>query len=281
MTKIHIQNQEELNKKIAKFKESGKNSFHIVADFDQTLTKGFTKEKKANTSFGQIRSGGYMPPEYLKKAFDMYDYYHPIEKNHKLPIKERAEKMMEWWVKHLQLMIDFGLSKEILDDIAKKKELQAREGLFELLTILENNNTPILIFSAGLGDVIYEYLNIQNKLTKNIHIISNFYTFDENGKVSGYKSNVVHTFNKNELEVKSTPYYHEIKEKKNVILMGDTLGDLNMAEGMEHDCIIKIGFLNEDKEELFEEYSNSYDIVILDDGTMEYVIELVESILSL
>lgn len=280
MTKIHVQNQKELNKKITKFKESGKNQFHVITDFDQTLTKGFTKEKKANTSFGQIRSGGYMPPEYLRKAYEMYNYYHPIEKSHKTPLKEKSEKMMEWWVKHLQLMIDFGLNKEILDDIAKKKELQAREGLFELFTLLENNNIPLLIFSAGLGDVIHRYLEIQNKLTKNVHIISNFYTFDEKGRVNGYKSNIVHSFNKNELEVKNTSYYHEVKEKKNVILMGDTLGDLSMAEGMEHDCIIKIGFLNEDKEELLKEYSNSYDIVILNDGTMGYIIELVQKVIG-
>jgi len=279
MTKIHIQDQDQLRKKIKEFKEAGSNGFHIVADFDQTLTKGFTKDRKVNTSFGQIRNGGYMPEEYLKKAFEMYHYYHPIEKNHKLPIKERAEKMMEWWVKHLQLMIDFGLSKEILDDIAKKKGLQARDGLYDVLRLLEENNVPLLIFSAGLGDVIYEYLKCQDKLTKNVHIVSNFYTFDEEGKVNGYKSNVVHTFNKNELEVKNTPYYHEVKDKNNVILFGDTLGDLDMTEGMEHDCIIKIGFLNEDKEELFDEYANSFDVVIMEDGDMDYIIELLRKII--
>ena len=176
-------------------------------------------------------------------------------------------------------MIDFGLSKEILDDIAKKKGLQARDGLYDVLRLLEENNVPLLIFSAGLGDVIYEYLKCQDKLTKNVHIVSNFYTFDEEGKVNGYKSNVDHTFNKNELEVKNTPYYHEVKDKNNVILFGDTLGDLDMTEGMEHDCIIKIGFLNEDKEELFDEYANSFDVVIMEDGDMDYIIELLRKII--
>ncbi|MDD4784202.1 MAG: hypothetical protein PHY32_01160 [Candidatus Pacebacteria bacterium] len=40
-TNILIANKQLLDEKIQKFKESGKDNFYIVSDFDKTLTKAF------------------------------------------------------------------------------------------------------------------------------------------------------------------------------------------------------------------------------------------------
>jgi 2-hydroxy-3-keto-5-methylthiopentenyl-1-phosphate phosphatase len=49
-----------------------------------------------------------------------------------------------------------------------------------MFKMLEENAVPLLIFSAGLGDVIEEILKDQGRKAPNMHIISNRFQFDEN-----------------------------------------------------------------------------------------------------
>ncbi len=275
---IKIRDEEEFKKKISKLKEDGLRNLHIIADFDQTLTKAYTEDRKTVSSFAQIRDGGYLTDEYKKKAYELFDIYYPIEKDPTIPIKEKIKKMEEWWNKHMELMVEVKLSKDILMEIARKGDFHPRDSLFEMIDFIKDNELPFLIFSAGLGDVIDEYLRTLGKLTKNVHIISNFYNFNEEGSVIGYKSRAIHVFNKNEISIKGTPYHDEIKNRKNVILLGDSMGDLNMADGMEHDCIIKIGFLNHDDPLMIEQYTNAYDVVLMGDASLEYVLDLLKRI---
>lgn len=53
-------------------------------------------------------------------------------------------------------------------------------------------------------------------------------------------------YNKHDGALRNTEYFKQLKEYCNIILMGDSLGDLSMADGapsVEH--ILKIGFLND------------------------------------
>ncbi|MBU2415738.1 hypothetical protein KKH86_00740 [Patescibacteria group bacterium] len=69
-----------------------------------------------------------------------------------------------------------------------------------------------------------------------------------------------------------------IKNRKNVLLLGDSFGDTEMINGFDYDNLIKIGFLNENVKENLEEYKKNYDVVILNDGSMEYVNDLLNEI---
>lgn len=44
---------------------------------------------------------------------------------------------------------------------------------------LNKHNVPLLIFSAGVGDILKEVLRQQNLLLPNMKIIANFMQFDE------------------------------------------------------------------------------------------------------
>lgn len=60
-----------------------------------------------------------------------------------------------------------------------------------------------------------------------------------------------------------------VKDRSNVLLMGDNIGDAAMAEGMEHcDVVIKIGFLSNSLDGNLQNYLNHFDIVLLNDSTM-------------
>ena len=55
--------------------------------------------------------------------------------------------------------------------------------------------------------------------------------------------------------------------------MGDILEDVKMVRESEHDVVLKIGYLNNAKEEalLKEEFLKTYDIVITGDGSLQPV----------
>lgn len=93
---------------------------------------------------------------------------------------------------------------------------------------------------------------------------------DEDDKIVGIKGEVIHTYNKNEAAIKNTEYYEMVKQRSNVVLMGDNIGDAGMAEGMEHcDSVIKIGFLGRNTEGNLDNYLNKFDIVLVNDPTMD------------
>ena len=69
-----------------------------------------------------------------------------------------------------------------------------------------------------------------------------------------------------------------MKNRKNVILLGDRIDDLDMVAGFDYNIILKIGFFNSDSKTL-EEYKKHFDLIITHDGTMEEINELLRSIL--
>ena len=272
---IIIPNPTEFEKKKQEFITAGVDNFHIISDFDSTLTKAFIDGKEAHSSFAWIRKQKYLSQEYTKMAYALYHKYYPIEQAHDISEEERNPQMLEWWSRHLELLIKSKMTKDILKQIVDTNKIYLRDGCDEFFSFLKKNNIPMLIFSAGLGDVIKGFLEQKNKISKNIHVISNFFEFDEEGKVIGYNSKIIHTFNKNEYAVKDTPYFKEIEKRKNVLLLGDNLGDLGMSEGLSHNCIIRIGFLNKKVDTLLDQFKDNFDVIILGDGGMEFVNELV------
>ncbi len=280
MSNIHIQKKDKVQRKIDSIKASGSTSFHVIADFDKTLTRASVDGKKVVSSYALLRNGEYLTKDYVDKSHAMFAEYHPYEIDPKIPMDIKIKKMEEWWKKHYELMVECGMQKKIIEEIISLGQLKTRDGFDIFIDSLEKSNVPLLIFSAGQGDMIKEFLTQNKKLTSNVHLISNFYTFNDEGRVIGYKTPFIHTFNKNEVAIKETPYYQEIKEHRHVILLGDQIADLDMSHGIEHDTIITIGFLNIDREDLFNEFSEKYDVVILDDGSLEYVNELIQTLLS-
>lgn len=277
---IIIVNPVIFNKKKSNLKKDGKKFLHVVSDYDNTLTCACFDGKKIKSTFAQLRSGGYLPKEYEEKSWNMFHHYFPIERSSTISLKEKSKKMTEWWTKHMELLKEYKLNKKTLIEVARNIETNQRDGTFKFYDLLNKNNIPLLIFSAGQGDIIEEFLRYSKKLTKNIHIISNYYNFDNDGFLLGFSGKIIHPFNKNEQSINNTFYSKEIKSRKNVILLGDSLGDPNMCDGIKHDNIIKIGFLNFEINEKLEEYKKHYDVLILNDGSINYVIELIQEIIN-
>lgn len=59
---------------------------------------------------------------------------------------------------------------------------------------------------------------------------SNFLAYDTEGNVTGIAGDMVHLFNKNENAVHDSPYFKRLEGRSNVVLMGDSLGDLQVGK---------------------------------------------------
>jgi Pyrimidine 5'-nucleotidase (UMPH-1) len=51
-----------------------------------------------------------------------------------------------------------------------------------------------------------------------------------------------------------------------------------MSANVEHKVQLRIGFLNHDEENLFERYSEAFDIVLLKDTSLEFVTNLISAL---
>ena len=97
--------------------------------------------------------------------------------------------------------------------------------------------------------------------------------------VIGYKNKeVVHTLSKSKIEIPDKEFLEKIKHKNQIILLGDMLSDLRMKDSLEYTDILTIGFLNEDIHDKLQEYMDSYDVVIINDGSFNKVLEIFSKI---
>lgn len=250
---------------VSKIKAWGYEKLHVLADFDRTLTKCFTAWVKRWTLISVLRSEWYLSEEYTKKAYELFDYYNPIEINPNIPLEEKKKEMTIWWNKHLDLLVHSSLHKSHIDRVINSWIIEFRDGAVEFLNFLSENNIPLVIISAnGLWtDSIKLFFEKNNVLTSNVYIISNSFVWWTDDIAVWYDKRVVHVFNKDETILSDFPEIHEkIENRKNVILLWDSLWDPLMIEWFEYDNLLKIWFLNEKEEELEESYRKSYDLIL-------------------
>ena len=281
MIKVIYSNLQKVREILQNIKKAWASKLHILADFDKTLTKTFVNGEKRPSLISVLRSQKILGEDYSKKAYELFDYYHPIEIDSQISLEEKKEKMAEWWEKHLDLLVKSWLKKENIDTAINSGIIYFRKGVKEFLEELNRKNIPLIIISANwLGtDSIKLYLK-QNKVDfPNIFVISNEFIWDENWVVKWYKQPIIHTFNKDETVLKEFPeIYEKVKNRKNVILLWDSLWDPQMIEGFDYENLLKVWFLNDKEEELLEKYKQNYNIIISWDWDFEEVNKIIKEI---
>lgn len=66
--------------------------------------------------------------------------------------------------------------------------------------------------------------------------------FDDNGVLKGFKGKLIPLFNKHDGALKNTGYFNWWKDSSNIILLGDSQGDIRMTDGVANvEHILKIG----------------------------------------
>lgn len=173
----------------------------------------------------------------------LHQKYRPIELDAVISIDKKIAAMEEWMMKIRDLLMGIDFDPCEIDEIVRINGAYFRDGTQILFEGLNKAGVPILVFSAGQGDVVEAELKCHHVLFNNIKIISNFLRIN-NGKIDGFKNQkLIHVFNKNE-HVIDDEYSGVLEGRNNIILMGDMTGDAGMADGIKNPgAILKIGFL--------------------------------------
>lgn len=280
-TNIIIPGPKAFEKKKDIFVKGGTSKLHVLSDFDLTLTKAFVNGEKVNSIVSILRDYNYLTPDYPEKAKELFAKYHPIEIDPDVPLNEKKEKMKEWWILHNKLLIASGLSMKDIESIVDMGKVQFREKAKAFLALLNEKEIPLVILSSSaLGEAIVLFFEKQKVLYNNTQIISNFFNFDKEGKAVSLKKRVIHVMNKDDTSIADLEIYPELLKRKNVLLLGDSLGDLGMVEGFPYENLIKIGFLDYDIKENLEAYKEAFDVVITGDGDMGFVVDLMKEIIK-
>ncbi len=275
---VFFNDEKSFQQKISLFKKWGKEDFFVISDFDRTITKNFSWNEEVPSLMSLLRKSEFLWEEYNKKAFTLFDTYHPIEKDINFPIEEKRKKMWEWRGNHFKILQEHGLQRSMIEELVKDKRLQIREWVKEFFSFLVSQKIHLIIFSAsGLGvDSLRFFLQEKNIEFSNISLVSNDFCWNEEGLLVEYRKPIIHTFNK-EIKILKEGFseiYEKIEKKKNILLLWDSLGDVCMAEGFPYENIIKIGFLNKEDDKYLSAYKEIYDVVITWDGKFSFVLDV-------
>ncbi|VDN58108.1 unnamed protein product [Dracunculus medinensis] len=280
-----------VEEKLRKLIAGGKENLFVISDFDYTLSR--YKNEGGNLcdmSYSVFENAiKKFSPELSEKLNILNEKYLPIEWCTKMSADEKAPHMLEWWEKSNDCILSANFTKANIEEIVSSSTLDLRLGSKKMITKLDVNNVPLIIFSAGMGNIINICLRLEFEMVpKNIHIISNTMLFNKQDIAYKFSSPVIHTYNKNGAMIRKCPMVSKaVDQRSNILLIGDSLGDIMMASGYEimkknenEVNVLKIGFLNRDFDVLLEKFLEGFDIVIIDDQTMDIPNHIIDSIIN-
>ncbi|XP_033101792.1 cytosolic 5'-nucleotidase 3-like [Anneissia japonica] len=276
---IHIRDPDKVEEIVTALIKGGRNKLQVISDFDRTITRHHVNGKVLPTTHGILESSTVISEESKKKAQELRAHYHPLEMSSGVSDEEKYTLMTEWWSQAHTILLQSGMTRKDVTEMVAQSDVMLREGCDQLFKLLADNSVPLLVFSAGIADILYEVIKDRATLHDNISVMSNEMDFDTDGQLVGFKGKLIHTYNKREMAKINQDYFERNKNRTNVLLMGDTIGDLQMAEGLKsaHN-ILKIGFLNSHFENL-EVYKSKYDVVVVDDSSMDVANALLNKVM--
>ena len=78
--------------------------------------------------------------------------YHPIEYDVQMTVEEKIPYMIEWYTQSHNLLLASNLNRATMRELIYQSTMELKKGAHEFITELLCSQTPILIFSAGLGN---------------------------------------------------------------------------------------------------------------------------------
>jgi HAD superfamily hydrolase (TIGR01544 family) len=186
--------------------------------------------------------------------------------------------MHDWWSTAHELLLKCHFEAGFLPKMVQDSKLLLREKCAEFLDLLLKENISTVLVSGGITQIIVQILQrlYPNFDRKRFHIVANEMLFNEKDVLVGFSDRIVHTMNKR----KQLQELEEDFSKPNLIVLGDHLQDAYVAARIHTNVQLKIGFLNRIKEKELENYKAAFDLIVLDDGSFESVVDILNFITS-
>ena len=172
-------------------------NIYIVTDFDGTLTVS-----TSDSSWASIFKNPNVTREFVQECIRIFNKYHPLEIDESIPLDQKLGIMSQWYKVNIETLINYGIDEEIINYSANNEKIMCfRKGAKHFLELLNKHGIPVIIISAGVGNIIEQFL-IKNRCNfPNIFICSNFLEYQD-GKIIGVKDgNLIHSLNKNEVSL--------------------------------------------------------------------------------
>lgn len=294
--RVVYQNRDDFENKVKRFRKIGRQNVAFISDFDFTMSKFHVLGAQRGASCYKIMEDcNIINDDYQEQAQGLQRYYYPLEVDPDLDEVTRLHHMEDWVEKANALLVKYGLTKDIIRKAVKsaidEQRFELRSNMLEFFKLLKEHDIPLLIFSAGISDILLEvlrnYLPLDEYYNTHVHVISNNCIFNEQSPytLQTFTKPVIHVFNKRASTfLHSSPFFVDpkIASRRHIILLGDSKGDVDMTEGLDlpREQIIRIGFLNDRVEERLSLYQSIFDIVILGDPGFEIPCKIIEELLG-
>lgn len=240
-----------------------------MVDFDKTLSRHTNPGgEKGKTSHNIIK----LPPATQKAKDDDFEKYHAIEIDPDVTVKDKIPIMEEWYGRTNTHIIDSGITEEKMIQDVEESEVLLRDGVVGFFQECARLNIPVIVVSAGLGDVaslvLKRFFREKNIPESGWSMVSNNLQWSDTTpkKIIGVSEPLIHMFNKSWAGVsEEIKEKHKLNEKTNVIVVGDSNGDSTIAHGSPYGEVT-IGFLNDNLEKKTPQYNCLFDYLLLGGG---------------
>jgi len=237
----------------------------VITDFDATITTGDSEQCHDLVGGSRLLSN-----DFRKDFAPLLDW-----------TTDANIDGVPWWDAAHKLMVKHGMPpRQLIPRLVREAKMVPRPGALELLKSLEQHNVPVLIVSAGLSDVIEEFLRQHGALSENVVICSNRLNYDADvAPKSVTPDPPITSFTKEYAYSSASSFFAEHKHRRAIIQLGDSLSDVDPAKKVPYDQLISIGFLNAKLDA--RKHGEAFDAVVCGNlGSVQPVSDLIEDILS-
>lgn len=192
----------------------------------------------------------------------IYNKYRPIELFN-ISREQRDIAMLDWAMEVYEVYykyLDHELLEQFLDDHAER--IKIRPGVKKFLEFLIRNWAPVLIYSAGITNVIHRVLEKNGLANCWIHVHWNNLEFDRSGKIIiPDREKVIYAGNKTWENVPSNIRY-DFRERANMLVVWDNISYIQMWDPSKE--LYNIGFYLQGNMDRLR-FMKAFDQVVLSD----------------
>ncbi|MDE2999238.1 MAG: hypothetical protein OXU79_09205 [Gemmatimonadota bacterium] len=259
--------------KLKQFQEDGPEKLLVVSDWDRTLTRSTAEDGSDQSTCSVIANSGLLGPAFSRRYRELFNRYRRIERAPELSDRAKSRHLRRWWSLQFDLLLDCKFNKRTIRRIVSERRPHLRDGARLFFGILRECRIPLIILSAGIGEIIEARLEEEGISTDNIAIVSNTLTFDPDGIAVAYQTPLIHSLNKHARHVAFIP---APAGRRNLLLLGDTLEDTRMAEQIRHTLLLSFAFPADANH--LQVFQTEYDVVLAPETSLEPVNDVLADI---
>jgi len=202
----------------------------VITDFDATLTAG-----DSDQCHDLVGASPLMSAPFRDDFGPLLDWS-----------SNTAIDGVEWWDTAHGFMVKHGMPpRPLIPRLVREARMVPRPGALELLKKLETLQVPLLIVSAGVSDIIEEFLRQHGALSENVTICSNRLNYAADSAPKSVSPDPpITSFTKAEAYKSASSFFSAHSDRRAIIVMGDSVTDVDAAEHVPYHTSLSIGFVN-------------------------------------